>query len=993
MFFAVNRLLSTLIPLREHFTMENSTILFEDVLSSKSAYFEPVALFPSGSFAQLMPTAVRSASLLFIDSAVEDYATLLQGSTPDTEVYLLNSSEDAIAQIGSVLAGRSNISSIQVLSHGESGGLQLGQNWLTADKLSAYATQFDSWKSALAEDADILLYGCNVAQGELGQAFVTILSQLTGADVAASIDITGSIALGGNWSLESQTGTIETASPFAISAEQAYNHTLSTFTVTNTNDSGVGSLRQAIVDANLAPGSDTVIFSGSVFTDATPDTIKLTQLLTPLSISSDITITGPGSGLLTIDGNKGTGIFQVTTAGILNIVGVSIIQASNTAITNLGTLTINNSYFQDNKSTGVFGGAIDNDGGTVSINNSQFVKNSAAQRGGAIWNNGALTITNTSFVGNSANLGGGAIYTNAPASTVNISTGIFSDNVTLGSEGGGGLLIAGGNVSVIRTSFTGNGAIDGGGIWNGGGLTVTNSTFSNNEAGNSGGGIRLGVAAAKATLNNVTMTLNTADADSNGLGDGGGISVFAGATATIANTIVAGNVDLSIGANPKVLDISGIFVDGGHNLIGSGDGSIGLVNGLNGNLVGTNATPVNALLGPQIYNVHDLLPGSPAIDRAGSNASPTDQRGASAVGIRDIGALELQSIVPISSADQRDFDRDGKDDILERNIVTGENIIRLSSSGFTTVITLPTVSTNWEIVNVFDYDKDGNLDLLWRNEKEGKIGIWKLNSGNFVSAITLPNVSSEWKVVDAGDFNRDGSVDLLWYNENDGRVGTWQMNGTAFVSAQGTAQTDRKWRVESLSDLNGDGFLDILWRNDSEGRVGYWKLDGFNFVEAISLPKQPNPWSIASFADFDRNGLLDILWRNEIAQHLEFWTLSGINSVSTKNPFSVGRDWKIADIADLTGDGYLDILWRNESDGSVGIWVMNGTTLSTVISLPKASSNWKIQRIANLTSDNRLDILWHDDSTGAAGIWELDGTKFVKAIGTTSLGGKNWRII
>lgn len=67
------------------------------------------------------------------------------------------------------------------------------------------------WAQHLAADADILLYGCDIAQGEAGQALVTELARLTGADIAASTNTTGSAEQGGDWVLERQTERIEAA--------------------------------------------------------------------------------------------------------------------------------------------------------------------------------------------------------------------------------------------------------------------------------------------------------------------------------------------------------------------------------------------------------------------------------------------------------------------------------------------------------------------------------------------------------------------------------------------------------------------------------------------------------------------------------------------------------------------------------------------------------------------------------------------------------------
>lgn len=194
--------------------------------SPRSNPVQPLSLSLDSSFyasaalekAPLLSAPVTSrSSLLFIDSTVEDYQSLMAGVNAGTEVYLLDSTQDAIAQITNTLMGREGISSIHIVSHGEAGGIRLGSDWLNLKSLQTYASQLQSWGTALTEDADILLYGCNVAEGELGQAFVQIMSQLTGADIAASSNLTGSAALGGDWVLEVNTGNIEALLPFASS--------------------------------------------------------------------------------------------------------------------------------------------------------------------------------------------------------------------------------------------------------------------------------------------------------------------------------------------------------------------------------------------------------------------------------------------------------------------------------------------------------------------------------------------------------------------------------------------------------------------------------------------------------------------------------------------------------------------------------------------------------------------------------------------------------
>jgi Domain of unknown function (DUF4347)/Bacterial Ig domain len=158
---------------------------------------------------------IASRSLLFIDSSVAGAERFLRN--PGT--YLLDSQGDAIAQISEVLAGLKGVASVQIVSHGRSGGLFLGQDWLDAAGLQSRAGEIRAWQRSLTSDADILLFGCDVAAGSLGRSFVQVLADLSGADVAASEDLTGSRALGGDWDLEVQTGAIGSVALFQ--AEQS----------------------------------------------------------------------------------------------------------------------------------------------------------------------------------------------------------------------------------------------------------------------------------------------------------------------------------------------------------------------------------------------------------------------------------------------------------------------------------------------------------------------------------------------------------------------------------------------------------------------------------------------------------------------------------------------------------------------------------------------------------------------------------------------------
>jgi len=199
-----------------------------------------------------LPASMDSGrQIAFVERGAADPRALIDaagpadgpGSVSNLEVVTIDSDGDGIAQITDYLLDARDIAAIHVFSHGASGSLQLGGARLDSDALDAYATQLAVWGEALAEDADILLYGCSVADGRQGAAFVKDLAARTGADIAASTDLSGSANLGGDWDLEFETGSIEaTVVPLAQND----------FLLAASTDI---SLDNASVDENLAAGT------------------------------------------------------------------------------------------------------------------------------------------------------------------------------------------------------------------------------------------------------------------------------------------------------------------------------------------------------------------------------------------------------------------------------------------------------------------------------------------------------------------------------------------------------------------------------------------------------------------------------------------------------------------------------------------------------------------------------------------------------------------
>lgn len=553
-----------------------------------------------------------------------------------------------------------------------------------------------------------------------------------------------------------------------------------TFTVTNVNDSGPGSLRQAITDANAAAGADVIQFdTAGVF--ATAQTITLTSSGLPLT-TGPVEINGPtgvGQGV-TVSGGGLFRIFPIQlsspgavairhlaltssffnsgTGGAITITGANAVTltvedcdfsnctAWSGAAFSVTTTAASSIAFTDCTFDGCSANNVSFDGGAVYVSgssavftNCDFDNNTSMRHGGAAFfnNSASVTLTGCGFTGNGAPQEGGAVrFSSCPSvniSTCSISTNSaskggavacflstlavqstsFTGNLCLAGPGGGLLAWGGGQVTVTDCTFTGQQAGQGGGLsfqagsnglgvsailkncaiagntssTNGGGihlsgpssLEIESSTLSGNSA-RDGGGMSAG---ADTMLANCTVSGNTATANGGGLwitgsatdltainctitansaSTGGGVLMAIGPVVSLGNTIIASNTitfstpDL----NGSPAPVSPVSL--GHNLIGINNSA--LVNGVNGDIIGSSASPVNPMLGPLANNggvtqTHALLPGSPAID-AGDSALVTsppftgpvfvDQTGNPRIrGTVDIGAVETTATTIVTN--------------------------------------------------------------------------------------------------------------------------------------------------------------------------------------------------------------------------------------------------------------------------------------------------------------------------------------------------------
>ncbi|MCX7066613.1 MAG: DUF4347 domain-containing protein, partial [Methylococcales bacterium] len=179
------------------------------------------------------PLTTNAKQLIIIDSQVIDWQSLIVGLSPDAAILILDPTRDGVSQIAEAVANYSNLDAIHIISHGSAGSLSLGSSVLDNSNIAVYASQLVSIGNALTTNGDILLYVCNVAQGDSGIAFINELAFFTGANIAASANLIGDAAQGGTWELEQQTGLIQASLPISHTVMTNYAHTLAANSLPN----------------------------------------------------------------------------------------------------------------------------------------------------------------------------------------------------------------------------------------------------------------------------------------------------------------------------------------------------------------------------------------------------------------------------------------------------------------------------------------------------------------------------------------------------------------------------------------------------------------------------------------------------------------------------------------------------------------------------------------------------------------------------------------
>ena len=575
----------------------------------------------------------------------------------NAEVIYLEKDKSGILQITEYLARKEDVDAVRIISHGGNGFFLLNNEKIDSKYIADNGALFSSWKDALSEDADIMLYGCKIAATEEGKKMVKQLAGLTGADVAAATHEVGGVLA--NWTLDYHAGNIETA----VLRIDDYEYHLAVVVVTNSNDSGSGSLRSMI---NYATAGDEIIF----MLNNPNDTIKLTS--GHLVIDKTLTINGDnviGNGdTVVVSGENNSKVFSITSAATnVSLKNLVITNAGATedsaGVYNKGQIaTIENCKIKNNTGSGIYStGDIDK------IVNCDITGNGNAGISGVSYAE-INSIVSCNISGNTvAGINYEYMYIgtidkcNISGNTGSPGCGIVSYMYTAQLE------------NVLNSTISGNA---GNGMHlesnNYESMTIKNTTVSGNHSNRNGAGVYLRVG-NDVTIENCTFANN--HCNSGGKRGGGLYVIFS--NLTVKNTIIANNYRGNLGDDFYLRRYNTFekakLTDKGYNIVkyqqaddgyifndtsdfiytGSGDEWTHYNNTITGTLnldttVADHGGPTPTLAFTSVSFADNAVPYSH--DNNAFNGLPDiDQRGyyrAMDGSGRDIGAYELGGIAP-----------------------------------------------------------------------------------------------------------------------------------------------------------------------------------------------------------------------------------------------------------------------------------------------------------------------------------------------------------
>ena len=342
---------------------------------------------------------------------------------------------------------------------------------------------------------------------------------------------------------------------------------------------------------------------------------------------------------------------------------------------------------------------------------------------------------------------------------------------------------------------------------------------------------------------------------------------------------------------------------GGAAVTGSGTGSV--------LLTGTVAQ-INTTLGALnnvVYHSNPSFNGNDALTVHTDDGGNTGTGGP--LSDTDTVAINLSHTLPLVPQGDGHFDPAHSAGRLLRHD-DGTYRIDNIDAGQLTSHTVGAVGTEWNFLDVGDFNHDGTSDILSQRFSDHLLLVHSIINDQVVGASFLGAIGGDWSFHGVGDFNHDGTSDLLWQHDTDGQllihtIQNNQVTGASFLGAIGT-----DWKFLGVGDFNNDGTSDLLWQHSTDGMLLVHDIQNNQVSGAAFLGAVGSNWHFAGVGDFNGDHTDDFLMQDENGT-VRVYDMVNNQVTNSQVLETLPQDAFIAGVADYTSDGTTDLAIRHDN--------------------------------------------------------------------------------
>ena len=948
----------------------------------------------------------QSHEIIFVDTGVDNYQELVDDLLSNTdsnrifEVVLLNNNQNGIEQISDTLLNHDELDAIHIISHGEDGSIQLGNNSLNANTLAENQLAITLWADSFTESGDILIYGCELTETELGKSLVNSISQLTQTDVAASDDLTGNSTLGGDWELEYKSGTIETDLAVSTSSQKDWSGVFAT----------IPPIAHWTFDTDATDSSGNN-YHGTLTNDAAIDTASATNLVDEGKLSLDgaddrVNLSDHVGSLNTLTEGSISMWFNTTDGGFNPMFFI-------------GDSTSDNDYVQLEMQSGhllfdvVSGGGIPKytmGFNTQQLNDGNWHHVSITVDGGGnkFYIDGAQILpwyspgsaSNTEFFDdvNNVDIISIGAFTTASSSTGRF-TGLLDDvqihDYALTSE----------QVALLATV---NDAPDGGefgrylsrltplvenGIWGGarfdvdilgGSIAMQGITYDYGLSTHADGGAGVIDYAIDGATRFITTVGLDNDANNNGdvvfrvLVDG--VESFNSGTVTKTDNPIAISIDVT-GGSVLRLEITNADADNGNDhavwanaRFEGGNAALATINENSANGTVVAYVTGNDADSPDLftYSLTDDAGGRFALDSAGkvtvANGSlidfETNAFHTIDVTITDTDGATSQTTLTVTVIGLNEAPSFHTPSFIAHTITTG-------AEGAQSVVTI-------------DMDGDGDMDVLSASYTDDKIA-WYENDGsqNFTEHV-ISTVADGAESVTTADVDGDGDMDVLSASFTDDKIAWYENDGSENFTERVITTGVNAAQSVTTADVDGDGDMDVLSASQYDSTIAWYENDGSeNFTERVISTGARGAYSVTT-ADVDGDGDMDVLSALNYDDKIAWYENDGSENFTERVISTSAASAISVTTADVDGDGDMDVLSASFSDDKIAWYENDGSQNFTEHVISTVADGAKSVTTTDMDGDGDMDVLSASYFDDKVSWYENDGSQnFTEHVITT----------